>query len=726
LHPDWEDVEVKFEDAVFQVYQKSSQKECLTKVTSYSDFCKDLGDLWDFCGDGPANTFCYKRLKMLEKKFELHNLMNADIEREGLKNDPKDFFNVYKADNHLHAAAMMTGPHLLQFIKRKLREEGDAEALPATDTQKSYTLRELITEQLGLDEDNLTIDSLAVQGDETVFCRFDNFNAHYNPFGNSALRSYFLKTPSKYFAEILREVIDRNLEQGTNVLLEPRLSIYGKSPSEWDELAEWMVGLDQDPRTSLFHDGSVRWMIQFPRIFRFMVGRGVADFGEYTSNLFRPLFEVTLDPSSHPALAAFLEHVVGFDSVDDESPFDELCQPAPAAAEGGAAGTTSKRLPYSWFLYHAWANLHALNQLRCARGRRPFAWRPHAGEAGQVHHMATTFLLADSINHGIMCDKRKVLTYLYYLAQVGMSVSPLSNNALFLPLVQNPFPKFHAYGMNVTLSTDDPLQFHNTNQPMVEEYTIARQVYGLSNSDLAEIAFRSVLQSGWPHARKQEMLGPHYLLHGVQGNTVGKTNIPDCRASYRYNNLLDEYRNVWNASHRLERSNNEVGGDGLPMPPPAAAPSERPAADASQEAAAPGAAARADWMRVLARLRAATLWRADRDHNLDGALPTHLTFRAGDVVVVFPWSIEGDPPLSAGALARGASAVPPPAPPAAAAAAADDLVEGGYVPSAELDFGGEFWYGRDRHNREGVFPASYGKLVQHGKHLHYPNVLQYL
>ena len=36
-------------------------------------------------------------------------------------------------------------------------------------------------------------------------------------------------------------------------------------------------------------------------------------------DLFQPLFEVTRDPSSHPELHVFLQRVVGFDSVDDES-----------------------------------------------------------------------------------------------------------------------------------------------------------------------------------------------------------------------------------------------------------------------------------------------------------------------------------------------------------------------------------------------------------------------
>ena len=43
-------------------------------------------------------------------------------------------------------------------------------------------------------------------------------------------------------------------------------------------------------------------------------------------------------------------------------------------------------------------------------------------------------------------------------------MSPLSNNHLFVDYFQNPFPDFFACGLNVSLSTDDPLQvrIHST------------------------------------------------------------------------------------------------------------------------------------------------------------------------------------------------------------------------------------------------------------------------
>lgn len=116
--------------------------------------------------------------------------------------------------------------------------------------------------------------------------------------------------------------------------------------------------------------------------------------------------------------------------------------------------------------------------------------------------------------------------------QIGLAMSPLSNNSLFLDYHRNPFPIFFLRGLNVSLSTDDPLQIHLTKEPLVEEYSIAAsvssslslttikmvscgyqrwiywghphplQVWKLSSCDLCEIARNSVYQSGFSHALK--------------------------------------------------------------------------------------------------------------------------------------------------------------------------------------------------------------------------------
>jgi AMP deaminase len=66
------------------------------------------------------------------------------------------------------------------------------------------------------------------------------------------------------------------------------------------------------------------------------------------------------------------------------------------------------------------------------------------------------------------------------LLQIGLAMSPLSNNSLFLDYHRNPLPIFFLRGLNVSLSTDDPLQIHLTKEPLVEEYSIAASVRSLS------------------------------------------------------------------------------------------------------------------------------------------------------------------------------------------------------------------------------------------------------
>lgn len=60
-----------------------------------------------------------------------------------------------------------------------------------------------------------------------------------------------------------------------------------------------------------------------------------------------------------------------------------------------------------------------------------------------------------------------VLQYLYYLAQIPIAMSPLSNNSLFLEYSKNPLREFLHKGLHVSLSTDDPMQFHYTKVRML-------------------------------------------------------------------------------------------------------------------------------------------------------------------------------------------------------------------------------------------------------------------
>ena len=314
-------------------------------------------------------------------------------------------------------------------------------------------------------------------------------------------------------------------------MVEWRISIYGRNLDEWDKLAAWVVD------NKLFSH-NVRWLIQIPRLYDVYKSSGLMEnFEQVIINVFQPLFEVTKNPSSHPKLFIFLQRVIGFDSVDDESkPERRLFRKFPLPK----AWDTKQNPPYSYWIYYLFANMASLNAWRKQRGFNTFLLRPHCGEAGETDHVAAAVLCCHSISHGILLRKVPLLQYIFYLEHIGIAMSPLSNNALFLSYERNPFLQYFRRGLNVSLSTDDPLQIAFTKEPLIEEYSVAAQIYKLNAVDMCELAKNSVLQSGFENAMKQRWLGADYHVPGATGNNVAKSNVPDIRQAFRYETLVQE------------------------------------------------------------------------------------------------------------------------------------------------------------------------------------------
>ncbi len=101
------------------------------------------------------------------------------------------------------------------------------------------------------------IESFDLQ-DRNTFHRFDKFNAKYNPIGESRLREVFMKTDNfiggRFFGKLIKEVM-QDLEESKYQNSELRLSIYGRNPKEWDNLAEWAIN-------NQVYSDNVRWLIQ--------------------------------------------------------------------------------------------------------------------------------------------------------------------------------------------------------------------------------------------------------------------------------------------------------------------------------------------------------------------------------------------------------------------------------------------------------------------------------
>ncbi|XP_036844835.1 AMP deaminase 2 [Oncorhynchus mykiss] len=536
-------------NGVVHIYTNKDTMEKSTELElpypDLQDYINDMNVMMALIINGPVKSFCYRRLQYLSSKFQMHILLNEMKELAAQKKVPhRDFYNIRKVDTHIHAASCMNQKHLLRFIKRAMKKYPGE--IVHVERGKGQTLMEVF-ETMNLTAFDLSVDTLDMHADRNTFHRFDKFNAKYNPIGESILREIFIKTDNhvqgKYFGHIIKEVM-ADLEESKYQNVELRLSICGRCRDEWDKLAQWAV-------KHQVYSNNVRWLVQVPRLFDvYHTKKQLCNFQELLDNIFMPLFEVTIDPARHRELHLFLQHVVGLDSVDDESKPEQHCfnmeSPLPVN------WTVVDNPPYAYYLYYMYANMTVLNHLRRQRGFNTLVLRPHCGEAGPIHHLVSGFMLSENISHGLLLRKAPVLQYLYYLAQIGIAMSPLSNNSLFLSYHRNPLPEYLSRGLMVSLSTDDPLQFHFTKEPLMEEYSIAAQVWKLSSCDMCELARNSVLMSGFSHKVKSYWLGPHYIKEGQEGNDIRRTNVPDIRVEYRYETMCEELNLITQAIHTEE------------------------------------------------------------------------------------------------------------------------------------------------------------------------------
>ncbi|KAJ3345044.1 AMP deaminase [Entophlyctis luteolus] len=552
-------------EGTYQVYgneqDMKSDKNGIYEFPSVKEYFTDQDFILNCISDGPMKSFAFRRLRYLESKFQMYVLLNEYQEMADSKRVPhRDFYNVRKVDTHVHHSSCMNQKHLLRFIKAKLKKRPND--IVIFRDGKHLTLKEVF-ESLHLTAYDLSIDTLDMHAHKDSFHRFDKFNLKYNPIGESRLREIFMKTDNfisgRYLAELTQEVFS-DLEASKYQMAEYRVSIYGRDKKEWDKLAAWVVD------HKLFSE-NVRWLVQVPRLYNVYKSQNILqNFQQLLQNIFEPLFEVTADPSSHPKLHVFLQRVIGFDSVDDESkPERRTYKKYPSPKNWDIPLNP----PYSYYLYYMFSNLCTLNGWRKDRKFNTFVLRPHAGEAGDTDHLTSAFLTSHSINHGILLRKVPAVQYLY-----GIAMSPLSNNALFLNYERNPFLPFFQRGLNVSLSTDDPLQFHFTKEPLIEEFSVATQIWKLSSTDQCEIARNSVLQSGWEMQFKKHWLGETCNLPGPAGNAIHKTNVPNIRLAYRYQTLMEERYMVFASTNR-QNVVAEPAGIALTPTEPTSAKSER-------------------------------------------------------------------------------------------------------------------------------------------------------
>lgn len=516
----------------------------LYRPATFGEYAADYGRVCEICAHGPVCTMCWHRNHMLEERFNFHVLLNHELEAAAAARCGADVARAVRVDNHVHANRSMPSEALLRFIARTLAAEPDTVVLrePAgSATGHDVTLGALFA-RLGLDARALTLGALGTRAGAETFRRFDVWIRKCEPFGQQALKDVFLGTTAnavegRYLARLLHETTFARLARSPGLRLELRVSVCG-APGDPARVARWAT------RWGLVRRAGNRWLVQVPRIYPAQHAAGVVrSFGDFLANIFRPLFDVTKDPSACPELDAFLRDVSGFDCVGDEhAPERAAGARALAALPPPARWTSAEQPPYAYYLYYLNANIQSLNHFRLLTGRNVFDFRPHCGETGDVAHLAAAYLAAKHIAHGTQLRDNPALSYLYYINQIGITASPLGETAVHTLVRDNPFPVFFRRGLHVSLSTDNPLMIHMTDEPVAEEYATAAQMWRLSTTDLCEIARNSVLQSGFTMAEKEAWLGAGFARTDLRAHDIARTNVPLVRLRFRFDAFFDELR----------------------------------------------------------------------------------------------------------------------------------------------------------------------------------------
>ncbi|KAG5496317.1 hypothetical protein JKF63_02619 [Porcisia hertigi] len=480
-----------------------------TFLPTITEYIRDMSVVRQAASSVALQRLATHRLNLLEQKFLLHLSMNISNEagkKEEKEWNNRDFFTAYKVDTNVHTDAGSNARTLLEFFVDKALNH--SEDVVFERDHHPVMLKELLREY-EIDVHHITVDEL-------------HHHLHTHPDLRAIFLSPFNFMQGRYFAELTKRTLDI-YEEDAFSFAENRLSITGASEQEWYDLAHWFDCYGMASSRS-------RWMVCLPWQYRRLRRNGVLkNFGEFLDHVFRPLWEISLHPAKDTKFHYLLAHVSGFDCISDESKIDlPLTNVFPHDWE------SHLNPPYSYYMYYMWANITSLNEFRASRGLSTFTLRPQCGERGSMDHLVSGFCLANSINHGVTLARHPVLEYMWYIAQVGLAMSPLSNTAGASAYLENPFPVFFHRGLNVSLATNQPLYFHFTREPLVEEYSIAAKLWKFELNDLSEIARNSVLQSGFSASWKQNALGPRYQLRSTLGNDVCRSRVSDIRVAYRY------------------------------------------------------------------------------------------------------------------------------------------------------------------------------------------------
>ncbi|ESL07750.1 adenosine monophosphate deaminase [Trypanosoma rangeli SC58] len=555
-------VALSFESGYIQF---SDQRTC---IVSWEQFYDDVTALYVTLQHPICRLACSQRLHVLEEKYNLYKLCNSELENpDRYRRDSGVFSSGTKVDNGVYLASIMNSQWLVEYIQETMEMEGDEMVYLAKDAKEPQTLRS-VCEQLDLaDPAQLSVDGLGLTPpNEKRLYRYDVLDPELNRAGrNSAELLRLFLTPDtlnkgRHFAEAVRPILFLNGSRQRSIqATESIIEICGLSPDDWERTANWIHshGLDEQPNN--------QWLIALPRrqMRKEMAGEPLEHYQQHLENLFLPLFMATLAPEDpkNTQVASFLSRIGGFLIVSDEEERESEFQ---RKVRRPAEVSWSENVCDLYFAYNIWVNLCSLNAFRRRKGLCTLQLRAAAGgRSSQMDVLVYSYLLCDSVMNGVILDQQPVLQYLYGIQRIGMVMSPLSNNSLGLPYMQNPFHVFFRRGLNVSLATNRPLLFHFSREPLIEEYGTASRLYQLSGIDVCEIALNSVMLSSFPLSTKILWLGEAFLTEGLKGNVFDYSKVPTARLELRQDMWQTELHIIVGAARRQSR-----GDDATSAAPP--------------------------------------------------------------------------------------------------------------------------------------------------------------
>eukprot|EP00906_Rhabdomonas_costata_P034779 RCo048916 len=159
----------------------------------YRSYYADVRTVYLTVEDPACKRNCANRLEILEKKMEMHRVLNQDLESKGGKFEvgQPDIFESMKVDNSVRLATAMNCQSLLEFMISTCNSHGDD--VVKMEGGKPVTLLQMLHRYGIMTADSLTVEGLGLQpGPKKQFHRFDIFSTKYSRGGEGSVELLLL------------------------------------------------------------------------------------------------------------------------------------------------------------------------------------------------------------------------------------------------------------------------------------------------------------------------------------------------------------------------------------------------------------------------------------------------------------------------------------------------------------------------------------------------------